>query len=219
MRILFDAIETAEAIKWLSTQSEDEKKEFGDTVYKSLTELEKLGTESGMLTLSTAFIKIMSGKSEHKKNNQELIKIEEELNKEKNRLENLERSAEGITDGIYPSILLKQLALAEEAISKLKERREQHITISSTPSSNLTFETVQQFIALFLEENTRLEIINFLVSNGLTFNFDYNKDSKKMKTTISINGEPISTVHNANDGTFLTKYGLKNLGDEFKLFD
>ena len=219
VRILFDAIETAEAIKWLSNQSEDEKKEFGDTVYKSLTELEKLGTDSGMLTLSTAFIKIMSGNSEHKKNNQELIKIEEELNKEKIRLENLERSAEGITDGIYPSILLKQLALAEEAISKLKERREQHITISSTPSSNLTFETVQQFITFFLEEDTRLEIINFLVSNRFTFHFDYNKDSKKMKTIVGINGEPISTVHNTNDGTFLTKYGLTNLGDEFKLFD
>jgi DNA invertase Pin-like site-specific DNA recombinase len=219
VQILFVAIQHAELLSWLSEQTDEDKKQFGDYLYKSFKDLDEIGISNGMLTLATAFLKIMSTSSEHKAYNTEIIQIEGELSKAKIRLENLERSAESIIDGNYPSILLKQLASAEESISSLKEKREQYITNASTQKSDLKIETLKQFTNLFREETGRLEIINFLVSNGLTFSFDYDKQSKKMTTTVHIDNKLISTLYSINDNTYLSEFGFKNLGDEFKLFD
>lgn len=217
--VLFEAIEHSEMLRWSSEQPEEDKKQFGDRIYRAIKELDVIGIENGMVTLANAFIKIMSSNTESKEKNITLIEIERELSKQQIRLENLERSAESITDGNYPAILLKQLSSAEESILQLKERREQHLTNSSTPKSDLQIKTLAQFITLFREESSRLDIINFLVSNGLIFSFDYDKEAKKLKTIVYIEGELISTFYATNDNTFLSKYGFKNLGEEFKLFD
>jgi hypothetical protein len=219
VQILFGAIHHAEMLKWLSEQTDEDKQQFGDYLYKTFKELDELSVSNGMLTLATAFLKIMSTSNEHKTYNTEIIEMEAELSKAKVRLENLERSAQSITDGNYPSILLKQLASAEESISILKEKREQYITNASTYKSDLNIETLKQFSNLFREETGRLEIINFLVSNGITFSFDYDKNSKKLTTTVHIDNKLTTTLYHTNDNTYLSEFGFKNLGEEFKLFD
>ena len=40
-----------------------------------------------------------------------------------------------------------------------------------------------------------------------------------MKTVVYIDNNLTSTLYSTNDNTFLSEYGFKNLGDEFKLFD
>ena len=72
---------------------------------------------------------------------------------------------------------------------------------------------------MFKEEKGRLEIINFLVTNKLTFSFNYNKDEKTMDTNFTINGECISTLKTPNDGSYLKEYGFKNIAEEFKTLD
>lgn len=173
----------------------------------------------GNLALGERFSKIMMGNDETKEYHKQKIIVENELHKRKIRLENLERSAEAIQDGSIPAFLLKNIVIAESDVKESEAKRAELASLAAMKKSELRIETLEQFKKLFREEQGRLEIIHFLVSHGMSFKFNYNKETQKMVTVVSINNEEISTIRTLNDGKFLEPYGFKNLGEEFKLFE
>lgn len=165
------------------------------------------------------FIRFLEGNTDNKSQNKERIEKEILLSKKKMTLENLEKSVETIQDGAIPASILKMLMNAEEEVSRLKEELEELTVNSIDTKTTLHVKTVDEFVELFKKEHGRLQIINFLASNGITFFFTYNKDAKTLNTKVAIDGEVVSTYNTMYEINALEKYGIGNIAEEFKLPD
>lgn len=178
--------------------------------------IEELGND---YNLAVQFSKIMRGSSETKSYNVERHTVENELHKLNVRLENLTKSVESIESGIIPAVILKQLESTELQISIAKEKLEALTVNSVSIKTNLNIETLDEFIKLFKTSEGRLQIINFLVTNGIRFMFDYDKETKVMQTSVQIDKKTVSVFDTPYKQECLERYGFGNLGDEFKLPD
>ena len=161
----------------------------------------------------------MEGNTDKKTQNKEKIEKEILLSQKKMTLENLEKSVVTIKDGAIPASILKMLMSAEEEVSRLKEELEELTVNSIHTNTTLHVKTVDEFVELFKKEHGRLQIINFLASNGITFFFTYNKDAKTLNTKVAIDGEVVSTYNTMYEINALEKYGIGNIAEEFKLPD
>lgn len=169
--------------------------------------------------LGKQFMRFLDGNNENKPAHKEKIEKEIVLSKKKMTLENLEKTVESITDGAVPASILKMLMKAEEDVAKAKEELEILTVNSVDTTAKLKVKNVDDFIALFKTEKGRLEIINFLATNGLTFLFKFDKKTNILETQVAVNKEVMATYTLKTEPNVLEQYGLKNLGEEFKLAD
>ncbi|OLY72203.1 hypothetical protein AU074_13590 [Pseudomonas sp. ATCC PTA-122608] len=167
--------------------------------------------------LGQQFMKFLEGNNENKITHKEKVEKEIIYSKKKMTLENLEKSVESITDGTVPALIMKMLMKAEEDVAKAKEELEILTVNSVDTSAKLAVKTVDDFIDLFKTEHGRLEIINFLASNGMTFFFEFEKSTKNLKTNVAVHKEVMATYNMKTDIDALQQYGFGNLGEEFKL--
>lgn len=163
------------------------------------------------------FMRFLEGNNDNKHLNKEKIEKEILYSKKKMTLENLEKTLESITDGTVPASILRMLMKAEEEVAKAKEELEILTVNSVDTSAKLRVKTVDDFIALFKTEHGRLEIINFLASNGLTFFFRFEKSTKMLEANVAVHKEMMASYKIKTEIDVLEQYGLGNLGEEFKI--
>lgn len=186
-----------------------------------------IGTEKGLKIetpeemenyskLGKQFMRFLDGNNENKPAHKEKIEKEIALSKKKMTLENLEKTVESISDGVVPASILKMLMKAEEDVAKAKEELEILTVNSVDTTAKLKVKTVDDFIELFKTEKGRLEIINFLTTNGLSFLFKFEKTTNILETKVAVNKEIMATYTIKTEPDVLEQYGLGNLADEFK---
>jgi len=105
---------------------------------------------------------------------------------------------------------------AEEEVIKAKEELEILTVNSIDTTTKLKVKTVDDFIELFKTEKGRLEIINFLTTNGLSFLFKFEKSTNILETKVAVNKEIMATYTIKTEPDVLEQYGFGNLADEFK---
>lgn len=163
------------------------------------------------------FMRFLEGNNESKSLNKEKIEKEIIFSRKKMTLENLEKTVESITDGAVPVAILKMLMKAEEEVAKAKEEIEILTVNSIDTSAKLNVKSVDDFVSLFKTEHGRLEIINFLATNGITFYFNFEKKTKKLETKVFVNNEQMATYNINMMIDILEQYGFGNLAEEFKI--
>ena len=162
-------------------------------------------------------MRFLEGNNENKSLNKEKIEKEIIFSRKKMTLENLEKTVESITDGAVPAAILKMLMKAEEEVAKAKEELEILTVNSIDTSAKLNVKTVDDFVSLFKTEQGRLEIINFLATNGLTFYFNFEKKTNMLETKVAVNKEVMATYNIKTEVDVLEQYGFGNLAEEFKI--
>lgn len=186
-----------------------------------------IGTAKGLKTetpeemdnyskLGKQFMRFLDGNNENKPAHKEKIEKEIALYRKKMTLENLEKTVESISDGVVPASILKMLMKAEEEVIKAKEELEILTVNSIDTTTKLKVKTVDDFIELFKTEKGRLEIINFLTTNGLSFLFKFEKSTNILETKVAVNKEIMATYTIKTEPDVLEQYGFGNLADEFK---
>lgn len=162
------------------------------------------------------FMRFLEGNNESKSLNKEKIEKEIIFSRKKMTLENLEKTVESITDGAVPAAILKMLMKAETEVVKAKEELEILTVNSIDTSAKLNIKSVEDFVSLFKTEHGRLEIINFLATNGLTFYFNFEKKTKMLEAKVAVNKEVMATYNIKTEIDVLEQYGFGNLAEEFK---
>ena len=105
---------------------------------------------------------------------------------------------------------------AETEVAKAKEELEILTVNSIDTSAKLNIKSVEDFVSLFKTEHGRLEIINFLATNGLTFYFNFEKKTKMLEAKVAVNKEVMATYNIKTEIDVLEQYGFGNLAEEFK---
>lgn len=191
------------------------KSEFGIGTAKGL-KTETPDEMDNYSKLGKQFMRFLDGNNENKPAHKEKIEKEIALSRKKMTLENLEKTVESISDGVVPASILKMLMKAEEEVIKAKEELEILTVNSIDTTAKLKVKTVDDFIELFKTEKGRLEIINFLTTNGLSFLFKFEKSTNILETKVAVNKEIMATYTIKTEPDVLEQYGFGNLADEFK---
>ncbi|MDC3838953.1 MULTISPECIES: recombinase family protein [Pseudomonas] len=147
---------------------------------------------SQSIYLAERFSKIMQGNSEQKKFNKENEDLLNEKAQMQQRIESLNKTVNNLVlaDSDIPDVIVMQLVNAKKRISAIVEEIAQ-LTVQKATKASVKIETLSEFEELFKTEEGRLKIITFLNSSGLSFNFNYDKKSRILTTTLYQEFDPM----------------------------
>ncbi|HGN1514118.1 TPA: recombinase family protein [Pseudomonas aeruginosa] len=147
---------------------------------------------SQSIYLAERFSKIMQGNSEQKKFNKENEELLNEKAQMQQRIESLNKKVNSlvIADADIPDVIILQLVNAKKRITAIDEEIAQ-LTVQQATKATVKIETLSEFESLFKTDEGRLKIITFLNSSGLSFNFNYDKKSRILTTTLYQEFDPL----------------------------
>lgn len=147
---------------------------------------------SQSIYLAERFSKIMQGNSEQKKFNKENEDLLNEKAQMQQRIESLNKTVNNLVlaDTDIPDVIVMQLVNAKKRISAIVEEIAQ-LSVQKATKATVKIETLSEFEELFKTEEGRLKIITFLNSSGLSFNFNYDKKSRILTTTLYQEFDPL----------------------------
>ncbi|HEQ0067067.1 TPA: recombinase family protein [Pseudomonas aeruginosa] len=147
---------------------------------------------SQSIYLAEKFSKIMQGNSEQKKFHKENVDLLNEKAQMQQRIESLNKKVNSLVlaDADIPDVIVMQLVNAKKRITAIDEEIAQ-LTVQQATKATVKIETLSEFESLFKTDEGRLKIITFLNSSGLSFNFNYDKKSRILTTTLYQEFDPL----------------------------
>ncbi|MDN3525087.1 recombinase family protein [Halomonas sabkhae] len=150
--------------------------------------------------------------AESKKEREEVV---ESLNKERNVLENLEKSIEGET--FIPKIIIKKLQEAEEKVENLESEVKR---LEAKQSESLEVKNIDELLRLIYKEDGRLKVNKFFKENGISFTFDSEKDESVKSVVMIVSAEkeqefggfPFVGSFKLRNNEILKKYKIEDFG-------
>ena len=151
------------------------------------------------VVIAEIFAKIMKGNEADKEFNKKTIELQNAKAQIQQRIASVNKtvSSLSLSDSDIPDALVMILVNSKKKITEIDEEIEQLNVLNST-KSDIKIKTLSEFQRLFETDAGRLKIINFLNGNGLTFNFNYEKTSRILTTTIYQEYDPSESPDDIN---------------------
>lgn len=151
------------------------------------------------VVIAEIFAKIMKGNEADKEFNKKTIELQNAKAQVQQRIASVNKtvSSLSLSDSDIPDALVMILVNSKKKITEIDEEIEQLNVLNST-KSDIKIKTLSEFQRLFETDAGRLKIINFLNGNGLTFNFNYEKTSRILTTTIYQEYDPSESPDDIN---------------------
>ncbi|HHM8948449.1 TPA: recombinase family protein [Pseudomonas aeruginosa] len=160
--------------------------------------------------------KLLTSTDKDKEINSKIKKMQEELDKNKTELSNLEKSCEKIESGIIPSSLLNRMSDKEQKIREIEQELGILNTESFARQTTLSVHSYKDIIELYETEEGRLKLNQFFTSNEIEFRFAFETKTRTLKTKIYYKDKLVDRVNERFDlHNPLKKFGIDNLNEYF----